>query len=156
MDRVEFVQLREAMTVNLPPASGAQTADAASKLRRRLVSSVMFAEVEVEATEDPERLLIAMVRFRPGTPERQVASFLEAVWITELRLDGLDVFNFLVEDGHVEFEAATGDQDSGYYLSLQLIAVEGAPQDFEGRSSSPSEVPVETETPTTKKRFWKK
>jgi hypothetical protein len=156
MDRVEFVQLREAMTVNLPPASAAQIADATSKLRRRLVSSVMFAEVEVEATEDPERLLIGMVRFRPGTPERQVASFLEAVWITELRLDGLDVFNFLVEDGHVEFEAATGDQDSGYFLSLQLIAVEGEAQDFEGRPSAPNEVPVETDTPPTKKRFWKK
>lgn len=160
MDRVEFVQLREAMTANLPPASGALTADASSKLRRRLVSSVMFAEVEVEVTEDPERLLIAMVRFRPGTPERQVASFLEAVWITELRLDGLDVFNFLVEDGHVEFEAATGDQDTGYFLSLQLIAVEGDAQDFEGRPSSPSEVPAETgSTPTSppaKKRFWKK
>ena len=155
MDRVEFVQLREAMTVNLPPASGAQTADAAAKLRRRLVSSVMFAEVEVEVTEDPERLLIAMVRFRPGTPERQVASFLEAVWITELRLDGLDVFNLLVEDGHVEFEAATGDRDSGYFLSLQLIALEGEAADFEGRPSSPAEIPVESDAPT-KKRFWKK
>ena len=82
----------------------------------------MFAHVEVEITEDPERLLIAMVRYRPGTPERQVSSFLEAVWISELRLSGLDVFNFLAEDGHVEFESVTGDQVSGYFLSLHLIA----------------------------------
>lgn len=158
MDRVEFVQLREAMTANLPPASGGLTADAATTLRRRLESSVMFAQVEVEVTEDPERLLIAMVRFRPGTPERQVASFLEAVWITELRLDGLDVFNFLVEDGHVEFEAATGDQQSGYFLSLQLIAVRGEPRDFEGRPDATAQPPSDTEPDTsqTKKRFWQK
>jgi hypothetical protein len=152
VDRVEFVQLREAMTANLPPASGDLTAVAATTLRRRLVSSVMFAQVEVEVTEDPERLLIAMVRFRPGTPERQVASFLEAVWITELRLSGLDVFNFLVEPGHVELEAATGDHDAGYFLSLQLIALEGDAEDFTGDSAPP---PTETEAPS-RKRFWKK
>ncbi len=156
MDRVEFVQLREATTANLPPASGALTADAASKLRQRLASSVMFAQVEVEVTDDPDRLLIAMVRFRPGTPERQVSSFLEAVWITELRLSGLDVFNFLVEDGHVEFEAVTGDQDSGYFLSLQLIAIEGQAQDFEGRPDPPTPPPVDTDAPRTTKRFWRK
>ena len=143
------------MTVNLPPATEAQTAQAAASLRRRLASSVMFAQVEVEVTDDPERLLVSMVRFRPGTPERQVASFLEAVWITELRLDGLDVFNFLIEKGHVELEAATGDQASGYFLTLQLIALQGDAQDFEGRPSSPVELPVADEPPT-KKRFWKK
>jgi hypothetical protein len=142
------------MTVNLPPATAAQTAEAAASLRRRLVSSVMFAQVEVEVTEDPERLLVSMVRFRPGTPERQVASFLEAVWITELRLDGLDVFNTLVEKGHVEFEAATGDQASGYFLSLQLIALEGAAEDFDGSAERQSQ--PDPEAPRTTKRFWRK
>ena len=142
------------MAVNLPPATEAQTAAAASSLRRRLVSSVMFAQVEVEVTEDPERLLVSMVRFRPGTPERQVASFLEAVWITELRLDGLDVFNFLIEKGHVELEAATGDQDSGYFLTLQLIALEGDAQDFDGRPEAMT--PPEAEAAPTRKRFWRK
>lgn len=156
VDRVEFLRLKLGLTNNLPPASGALVDDAASRLRQRLASSVMFAQVEVEVTDDPERLLVALVRFRPDTPERQVASFLEAVWITELRLSGLDVFNFLVEDGHVELEAVTGDQESGYFLSLQLIALEGEAQDFEGRPSSPSELPVETESSPTKKRFWKK
>lgn len=152
MDRVEFIQLRDALTANLPPASGALLDAAAARLRRRLVSSVMFAQVEVEVTEDPERLVVALVRFRPGTPGRQVSSFLEAVWITELRLSGLDVFNFLVEDGHVELEAVTGDRDAGYFLSLQLIAIEGDAEDFAADSAQP---PVETDAPG-KKRFWKK
>jgi hypothetical protein len=156
VDRPEFVQLREALTTNLPPASGALVDDAASRLRQRLVASVMFAQVEVEVTEDAERLLVAMARFRPGTPERQVSSFLEAVWITELRLSGLDVFHFLAEDGHVELEAVTGDQESGYFLSLQLIAVEGDAQDFEGSADSTTPPPVQTDASRTKKRFWKK
>lgn len=161
VDRVEFVRLRRGLTNNLPPASGALLDDAAARLRQRLVASVMFARVEVEPTEDAERLLVALVRFRPGTPERQVASFLEAVWITELRLSGLDVFHSLTEPGHVEFEAVTGDQDSGYFLSLQLVALEGDEKDFEGRPrtatpDTPPPPPDEAEASPTRKRFWKK
>jgi hypothetical protein len=146
---VEFVRLRTGLTANLPPATGPLIEAAASRLRRRLVSSVMFAQVEVEITEDPERLLVALVRYRPGTPKRQVSSFLEAVWISELRLPGLDMFHFIVEDGHIELESATGDQESGYYLSLQLIALEGSAEDFESRPE------VQPEAPPTKKRWFR-
>lgn len=122
----------------------------------------MFAHVEVEATEDPDRLLVALVRYRPGTPERQVSSFLEAVWISELRLPGLDVFHFLAEDGQVELESVTGDPESGYFLSLNLIAVEGSAEDFEGRAEGfegsadfETQPPVETDAPPTKKRWFR-
>ena len=110
----------------------------------------MFARVEVEVTEDPDRLLVAMVRYRPGTPERQVSSFLEAVWMSELRLPGLDVYNFLAEDGHVELESVTGDQAAGYFLSLNLIAVEGTAEDFAGTPD------VEADAPPTKKRWLRR
>ena len=155
VDRVEFLRLRTALTANLPPASGALVDAAATRLRRRLVSSVMFAQVEVEITDDPERLLVALVRYRPGTPKRQVSSFLEAVWISELRLPGLDMFHFLVEDGHIELESATGDQDSGYYLSLQLIALEGSAEDFEGHGDVEIAPEVTSEAPPTKKRWFR-
>jgi hypothetical protein len=154
VDRQEFVRLRAALTTNLPPASGALIEAAAARLRQRLVASVMFTQVEVEVTEDPQRLLVAMVRYRPGTPERQVSSFLEAVWISELRLSGLDVFNFLAEDGHVELESVTGDQESGYFLSLHLIAAEGSAADFEDSARHETLHPVETDAPSTKKRWF--
>lgn len=116
----------------------------------------MFAQVEVEATEDPERLLVALVRYRPGTPERQVCSFLEAVWISELRLPGLDAFHFLAEKGHVELESVTGDQDSGYFLTLHLIALEGSAQDFEGSAGAETAPATEAEAaPPTKKRWFR-
>ena len=115
----------------------------------------MFAHVEVEVTEDPERLLIAMVRYRPGTPERQVSSFLEAVWISELRLSGLDVFNFIAEDGHVELESVTGDQESGYFLSLHLVATEGSAEDFEAGADSETP-PNSADAPPSKKRWLRR
>ena len=115
----------------------------------------MFTQVEVEVTEDPARLLVAMARYRPGTPKRQVSSFLEAVWISELRLPGLDVFNFLVEDGHVELESATGDKESGYFLSLQLIALEGSAEDFENLPVSKPEAENTTEARPAKKRWFR-
>lgn len=154
MDRIEFKLLREGLTTNLPPASGALLDDAAARLRRRLVSSVMFAQVELEVTEDPERLIIALVHYRPGTPERQVASFLEALWITELRLSGLDAFNFLTDRGHVELEAVTGDHEAGYFISLQLVALEGDADEFARAAAQPP--PPEPDEPERRRRFWKK
>ena len=115
----------------------------------------MFAQAEVEVTEDPERLLVSMVRYQPGTSERQVSSFLEAVWITELRLPGVDAFHFTTGDRYVELESITGDQESGYFLSLNLIAVEGGAQDFIGPATGPTQPPVEADAPRTRKRFWK-
>jgi hypothetical protein len=155
VDRLEFVRLRAGLTANLPPASGAPLDAAAARLRRRLVASVMFTGVEVEVTEDPDRLLVALVRYRPGTPARQVSSFLEAVWISELRLPGLDVYNFLAEDGHIELESVTGDQASGYFLSLNLIALEGTADDFEGQPASDAPT-SETDAPPTKKRWLRR
>jgi hypothetical protein len=162
VDRAEFMQLREAVTNNLPPASGAPLSDAAARLRRRLVASVMFAQVEVEVTDDPERLLVALVRYRPGTRPRQVSSFLEAVWVTELRLSALDAFNFLVEDGQVELEAVTGDQGAGYFVSLLLVALEGDAQDFDGEQTPVDDADGATPSPypadasRARKRFWRK
>jgi hypothetical protein len=127
---------------------------AASTLRRRQESSVMFTHVEVEAGPDPDRLVVAMARYRPGTSRRQVASLLEAVWVTELRLPGFDAFHFVTEDGYVELESITGDHQSGYYLTHNLIAVEGSDQDFAG-AQAPSQPPVEAQAPRGRRRFWK-
>lgn len=130
MDLGEFRQLRAGLIMNLPAAQGDALASAADKLRRRLESSSMFADVEVETTDDEDRLIIAMLRYRPGTAPRRVASFLEAIWVTEVRLPGLDAFHFVVEDGHVELESATGGRESQCFLTLHLVALEGTEEEF--------------------------
>jgi hypothetical protein len=113
----------------------------------------MFAEVTVETTEDAERLLVAEVRYRPGTSVAKVSSYLEAIWVSELRLPGLDAFNFLTKDGHVELESFTGDRASGYFLTLHLLAEEGHDQDF--RDPDLAELSL-TEDQTVKKRWFRR
>ncbi len=154
MDYREFRRLREGATVNLPPASDALLTAAASKLRKRLASSAMFAEVLVETTEDIERLLVAGVRYRPGAAVQQVCSHLEAIWVTELRLPGLDAFNFHTEDGHIELESVTGDKASGYFLTLHVLAEEGTPEMFEQRQGAGKNTSSSTEE--TKKRWFRR
>ncbi|QWZ06701.1 response regulator [Nocardioides panacis] len=125
VDHREFRRLKDGLFINLPPASSAELSVAASKLRSRLASSAMFGAVEVETTEDPDQLLVAMVRYRPGTPVAQVSSYLEAVWVSELRLPGLDADDDpdlldlftrqLSRAGYLVLSASDGEQ------ALQLI-----------------------------------
>lgn len=133
MDSKEFRGLRAGLTSNLPAARGVVLEAAAAKLRTRLENSEMFAEVEVETTDQETNLLVAMVRYRPGTSGRLVASFLEAVWVTELRVEGLDAFTALIESDHVEFQAVTGDNAADCFITLHLVAQAGTDATFEAR-----------------------
>lgn len=135
---------------NLPPAGQGTLDAAAARLRHRLTASARFANVAVETSEDPERLVVAAVDYRPGTPVAQVSSYLEAVWVSELRLPGLDAFNFHTEAGHVELESFTGDKASGYFLTLHLLAREGTAEDFAARPAGEQE----TTEPRATRRRW--
>lgn len=130
MDYREFRRLRQGCISNLPPASSTVLDAAAATLHRRLTSNALFADVTVETSTDPERLLVALVHYRPGAPTAQVSSHLEAVWVTELRLPGLDAYNFHTDHGHVELESFTGDKSSGYFLTMHLVAEEGTAEEF--------------------------
>lgn len=136
MDYREFRRLRTACISNLPPAPPAVLEHAVSRLFDRLSSSNMFALPHVETSDDPERLIVAEVRYRPGAPVAKVSSYLEAIWVTELRVPELGEFNVHTSDGHVELESFTGDRASGYFLTLHLLAEEGRPDDFVTPSST--------------------
>ena len=47
------------------------------------------------------------------------------------------------------------DQESGYFLSLHLIAIEGSAEDFEGRADFETPPPA-TDAPPTKKRWLRR
>lgn len=151
MDYLEFRRLRQGCISNLPPASSTVLDAAASTLRRRLTSNALFADVTVETSGDPERLLVGLVHYRPGAPTAQVSSHLEAVWVTELRLPGLDAYNFHTDGGHVELESFTGDKSSGYFLTMHLVAEEGSAEEFVDRAPEPQQ----TDAPQEKSaRRW--
>lgn len=153
VDYREFRRLRAACISNLPPAADTVIDSAVSGLERRLSSSTMFAQVTVEKSQDPERLVVAEVRYRPGAPLAKVSSYLEAIWVSELRLPGLGEFNFHIEDGHVELESFTGDKNSGYFLTLHLLAVQGEPGDFD--RPEPAQ-PAAAREPAAKKRWFRR
>jgi hypothetical protein len=134
-----FQKLRGGLTANISPATGAELEGAAARLRKLLKSSAMLAQVEVETTDDPDQLLIAMVRYLPGMSAPEVAGYLEKSWLSELRYLGWDAFSLLVEDGHVELEAATMDGDASHFVTVHLVASEGVPADFEAPAVVPSE-----------------
>ena len=114
----------------------------------------MFADVTVETSSDPERLLVGLVHYRPGAPTAQVSSHLEAVWVTELRLPGLDAYNFHTDGGNVELESFTGDKSSGYFLTMHLVAEEGSAEQFVDRP--PEQPPPDAPEEKTARRWFRR
>lgn len=127
MELMAFQKLRGGLKTNVSPASGVELEAAESRLRALLTSSAMFGWVEVESTDDPDRLLIAMVNYRPELSEQDIVSYLQRAWVGELRYLGWDAHSFLVEDGHVELEAATMHGDASHFVTLHVVARSGVP-----------------------------
>ncbi|MGZ4444951.1 MAG: hypothetical protein ACXVXC_17445 [Nocardioidaceae bacterium] len=125
MDLMAFQKLRGGLKANVSPATGETLEAAEARLRTLLTSSVLFGNVEVASTEDSDRLLIAMVNFRPGTSEQLVSEYLRQAWTNELRYLGWDACSFLVEDGHVELQAATLHESASHYITLHIVATAG-------------------------------
>lgn len=77
----EFYQLRDGLRINAAPATAAESAEVAALLQTTLWGTGLFHNVEVDHTEDPDRLVIAMVEFAPDVPTEDVAFTLEHTWI---------------------------------------------------------------------------
>ncbi len=119
MDLMSFQKLREGLHRNVAPAPLRAKAAAAERLRSALGSSGAFAGIEVEATGDRDRLVAGLCAFSPQEPVHQVADRLSLAWAA-IRQDGWEAHSFLVEDGHVELQAAT--TRDGHFLTLHLVA----------------------------------
>lgn len=122
MDLLQFHKMRTAVQVNAYPGSPKDLASVERSLRDLLMSSGLFEEVEVEHTDDPDQLVIALCQFRPLFSERDVASYLERLWNDRVRYPFWEAHSLLVEKEHVEFEAATRNSTSGHYVTVHLVA----------------------------------
>jgi len=122
MDLMAFQKLRGGLQLNVAPAPQPARLAAVDRLRTALATSGVFADVEVEPTADGDRLLVGLCRYSPEHEEGQVVDRLTRVWAEELRLDGWDAHSFLIDDGHVEMQAATVRNDQSHYLTLHLVA----------------------------------
>jgi hypothetical protein len=142
MDLMAFQKLRSGLKQNVTPASGVVLEAAELRLRTLLASCGMFSHVEVDRTSDPDRLLIAMVEYNPELSEAEVLGFLKGAWSAELRYLGWDAAAFIVEDEHVELQAATMHGDASHYVSMHLVAEKAAVS----AAVEPSDIPAQRRT----------
>ena len=122
MDLTQFHKMRTAVQVNASPGFGAEVATVEGSLRGLLMASGLFENVEVEHTDDKDQLVIALCRFRPFYSEHDVAGRLEAIWDDRVRYPFWEAHAIRVEDGHIEFEAATRASSVGHYVTVHLVA----------------------------------
>ena len=122
MNLLMFHRVRTAIQENASPGSGAELESVESTLREMLMSSGVFEEVEVEHTDDPDQLVIALCQFRPFYTERDVAQRLEAIWGERVRYPFWESHALSTDKDFVEFEAASRSGESGHYVTVHLIA----------------------------------
>lgn len=122
MDLLQFHKMRTAVQDNAYPGSGKDLTAMERSLRNLLMASGLFEEVEVEHTDDPDQLVIALCQFRPLYSERDVAAYLERVWNDRVRYPFWEAHSVLVDEEHVEFEAATRNGTGGHYVTVHLVA----------------------------------
>lgn len=117
-----FHRVRAAIQSNVSPGQGEQVTLVEGRLRDLLMGSGVFEEVEVEHTEDPDQLVIALCQFRPFFTERDVARKLEEIWSEQVRYPFWESHGIRTEDGYVEFEAATRPDETGPFVTVHLVA----------------------------------
>ena len=122
MDLLQFHRMRTAVQDNAYPAKEGEIAPVEQSLRDLLMASGVFEEVEVEHTDDPDQLVIALCKFLPYFTERDVARHLERIWADRVSYPFWEAHAVHVEDEHVEFEAASRHSSGGHYVTVHLVA----------------------------------
>ncbi len=124
----EFYQLRDGLRINAAPATAAESAEVAALLQTTLWGTGLFHNVEVDHTEDPDRLVIAMVEFAPDVPTEDVAFTLEHTWIHRVAYPFWATHSTMTDTGHVELQGAARSSSTGHYVTVHVVAQEAAPR----------------------------
>lgn len=122
MDVMQFHRMRRAMQVSVSPGAHEELVSVEQSLRDLLMRSGVFEEVEVEHTDDPDQLVIALCKFDPGCTEAEVATRLTDIWSERVSSPFWEAHVLSVEREHVEFEAATRMSSRGGYVTVHLVA----------------------------------
>jgi hypothetical protein len=122
MDLVQFHKMRTAIQDNAYPGSGTDLETVESNLREVLMASGVFERVEVEHTNDLDRLVIALCDFRPDFDEFDIAGRIEELWHDQVRYQFWEAHSLMVDREHVEFQAATRADVHGHYVTVHLVA----------------------------------
>lgn len=121
-DLIGFHKLRTAVQDNAWRGSAEDVLAVERKLWSALVSTGVFADVEVDRTDDPDRLVIAMCRYPFQLAAEVAAETLERVWVDRLRYDFWEAHTLIVARGQVELEAASRCGSDGHFVTLHVLA----------------------------------
>ncbi len=122
MNIVQFHRIRSGIQANASPGVGPDLTTMEKSLRSLLLGSGVFAQVEVEQTDDPDHLVIALCEFDPAFTEQEVAQRLETIWRERVSYTFWEAHATYTESQHVEFEAATRSGSFGHYVTVHLVA----------------------------------
>jgi hypothetical protein len=122
MDLMQFHQMRTAVQIDASPGRSGDLRAVERTLGEMLLDSGLFEDVEVEHTDDVDKLVIALCRFRPFYTERDVAERLEEIWSDKVRYPFWARHAVLAEQDHVELEGASRVGPKGHYVTVHLVA----------------------------------
>lgn len=121
MNLVDFQRLRCGLKLNAAPAMSPVRKAMEAGLREELLRSGLFADLEIGGTHEVDHLLVALGTFRHGVSDQQVAHAIQRAWAA-VAFHHWQAHAFLIQDGHVELQAATLDRPAGHYVTLHLVA----------------------------------
>lgn len=122
MQLMHFETLRSGVQRNASPATERALVAMESILSELLVDSGLFDTVEVDHTDDPDQLVVALCQFRHNAAEFLIASTIERLWDDGVRYPFWEVHSTRVEDDYVEFYGATRESMVGRYATVHLVA----------------------------------
>lgn len=122
MELLAFHKLRTAIQDNAFPGSGTDLASMEENLRDILMASGLFETVEVERTDDRDKLVIALCAFKPEHSGRDVAEVVEQLWHQRVRYPFWEAHSLIVDKEHVELQAATRIGSTGHYVTVHMVA----------------------------------
>lgn len=122
MNLIQFHTMRTALQCNASPGAARDVAAVERTLRDLFLASNAFRAVEVENTDDPDRLVIALCTFDPSLSEADVGRRLEQMWSERVSYGFWEAHTVKVESGHVELEAASRPSVTGGYVTVHVVA----------------------------------
>jgi hypothetical protein len=122
LELTAYHKLRTAVQMNAAPGRAPDLEPVSERLRRSLMATGLFEDVEVGQTDDVDHLIIAMCTFPAELTEHVAAAQLEQLWQDRLRYEFWEAHATMVTRNQVELQGATRSSVTGHYLTLHVVA----------------------------------
>jgi hypothetical protein len=122
MELTHYKKLRTAVQSNASPAALEDIRQVEQNLHDTLMATGFFEEVEVDHTDNPDGMVIAMCKFPAQMNQSQVAARLEQAWQDRLRFQFWEAHTTIIDEDQVEFQGATRTGSNGSFVTLHVVA----------------------------------